>query len=1176
VICSSCGTENRTGRKFCSSCGTALAFACSNCGAANEPDDRFCGECGEALANSAGPMPPATPARAEAVAERKLVSVLFTDLVGFTSFSESRDPEDVRELLSSYFEVARTLIERYGGNVEKFIGDAVMAVWGAPLTREDDAERAVRAGLELVQAVAALGEESGVADLAARAGVATGETAVTLGAEGQGLVAGDLVNTAARVQSAAEPGAVFVTDATRHATEAAIVYEDGGTHELKGKAEPVSLSRATRVIALRGGGLRSTGLESPFVGRGRELRLLKELFHASTDEGRAHLLSIIGVGGIGKSRLSWEFLKYIDGLIEDVWWHRGRCLSYGDGITYWALSEMVRARAGIAEEETPAVATAKLRACVEEFIADDEERRWVEPRLADLLGLEERAASSKDELFAGWRLFFERIADRGPVVMVFEDLQWADDALLDFVDHLVELGRDHPLIVVTLSRPELHERRPDWGVGKRRFTSLYLEPLPDEAMDGMLRGMVPGMPDELRVQIRERAEGVPLYAVETVRMLLDKGLLIRSGDSYELAGPIEELDVPESLQGLISARLDGLPSEERGVLQDGAVLGKTFTRQAIADLSGLADQRLDELLASLVRKELLSVQNDPRAPDHGQYGFLQSLVQKVAYDTLSKRDLKARHLAVAENIERTWAADEDEIVEVLASHYVEAYRIAPDADNAGVIRAKACETLARAGRRAQTLAAPSAARAYFLRAAELANEGIERAELKELAGFMALMSGITDEAIVDLEEAEDLFRADGLTHAAARVSARIGEAMWDRSMLDEALARMISAFEVLRGDEPDADLAVLAAQMGRIHYFAGHTDEAAEAIDLALGVAESLWLPATISEALNTKGLIASTQGRPEESLALIKRSLDIALENDAPSAAIRGYVNLANELIERDRYEDAFAVDIEGLALCQRLGWSITRWFLYGHVAEYRLLTGAWDELFAMMRDAPSVEEEPAVTAGIEGIALWAMLAAANRGLVEEATAFFSACGRYDDTADVQVRSVYQLARATLASVKGDQSAALLAARESFDAHQTLDSRHSAVKGAYVAGFEAAMASGDRENAEWFVSTVEAWRPGLISPFMRAQTDRFRARLSPEEPNTEGSFKAAAGLFRELGTPFYLACTMLEHAEWLASHGRLDDAQPLLEEAREIFVRLQAAPWLERLERTAPDLARI
>ena len=1085
MTCSSCGTENREGRKFCSACGAPLSHACPRCGAANDPGDRFCGECGTLLHEGT----PSGEPRPAPVSERKLVSVLFADLVGFTALSEDRDPEEVRELLSRYFETARTLITRYGGTVEKFIGDAVMAVWGTPVTREDDAERAVRAGLELVDAVGLLGEEASALGLSARAGVATGETAVTVGAEGQGLVAGDLVNTASRVQSAADPGTVSVTDATRRATEAAIVYEDPRLHELKGKAEPVALSRAVRVIALRGGELRSEGLESPFVGRERELRMVKDLFHAAIDEGRLHLLSVVGIGGIGKSRLSWEFLKYIDGLIGDIWWHRGRCLAYGDGVTYWALSEMVRSRAGIAEEEEATSAARKLQACVEMFIPDPEERMWVEPRLAHLLGLDDRSFSSQEELFAGWRLFFERLADRDPVVMVFEDLQWADDALLDFIDHLVTMSRDHPLFVVTLARPELIERRSDWGAGKRRFTSLVLEPLDDAAMDELLHGLVPGLPVDLAARIRGRAEGVPLYAVETVRMLLDRGLLVRRGDSFELTGPVDTLDVPESLQSLIAARLDGLPPEQRTLLQDGAVLGKTFSRPAIAALTGIPDEQLAAILDALVSKELLSIQQDLRAPDHGQYGFLQSLVQKIAYDMLSKKDRKTRHLAVADNLERTWSGDEEEIVEVLASHYVEAFRLAPDATDAAAIRAKACETLARAGRRAQALAAPRAARGYYLRAAELADTDTERASMKELAGFMADISGMSDDAIADLEEAADLFAAAGDTHAAARVSARIGDAMWDRAMLDEALARMQPAFETLKGDEPDADVAMLAAQLGRIQFFEGHLDEATEAIDFALGVAESLWLPETISEAMDTKGLIVASRGRPEEALALIKRSLEIALENDAPGAAIRAYINLANEMFERDRYDDSYPLDLEALALCRRIGWTGLEWFVQIHVASHYWLVGEWNEVLALVNDAPSVEEEPAVRNGLEGMAFWAMYVAINRGSVVEAKRFLDMWGDYGDSADVQYRGSYCATRAAFANATGDHPAALRYARNVFDDVGALSRRHSAIKSAYVEAVEAGLAAGDRESSEWFLSVVEGWSQGAVTPFIRAMT---------------------------------------------------------------------------------------
>jgi class 3 adenylate cyclase len=736
------------------------------------------------------------PAADAPVAERRFVSVLFADLVGFTSLSEVRDSEEVRELLSRYFETCRRLIELYGGTVEKFIGDAVMAVWGAPVATEDDAERAVRAALELVATVQVLGEQVGASELRARAGVLSGEAAVTLGAEGEGMVAGDLVNTASRLQALAPPGGVFVGEGTRRATEQAVVYEPAGDYEVKGKLGLVPVWRALRVVSGGRGTLKAEGLEAPFVGRDRELRMLKELFHASAEERKTFLVSVTGIGGIGKSRLGWEFFKYMDGLPQRTLYHRGRCLAYGEGVTYWALADMVRMRCRIAEEEEPASALAKLQATLSEYLLDDEERRFVEPRLAHLLGLEERQAG-QEELFGAWRLFFERLADADPVVMVFEDMHWADASLLDFVEYLLEWSRDHPLYVLTLARPELLERRPTWGAGSRTFSAIYLEPLSEQAMQELLAGLVPGLPQELRARILARAEGVPLYAVETVRMLLDRGLLVQEGSVYRPVGPIETLEVPETLQALIAARLDGLLSEERRLLQDGAVFGKTFTRQALAAISGLDEAQLEPLLAGLVRKEVLSIQADPRSPEHGQYGFLQDLVRRVAYETLSKRERKARHLAAAMQIEQAFLS-EQEVVEVLASHYLAAYETAPEDADAGEIKERAADLLARAGERAASLAASEEAEHYFEQAALLAEGELDRARLLERSGEMGLRAGRSEQAKTRFEQALALFADAGERHQAARLSARLGEVEWRRGQLDEALERMERAWVELK------------------------------------------------------------------------------------------------------------------------------------------------------------------------------------------------------------------------------------------------------------------------------------------------------------------------------------------------------------------------------------------
>src|SRR5581483_311876 len=463
--------------------------------------------------------------------------------------------------------------------------------------------------------------------------------------------AGDLVNTAARVQATADAGSVLVNDATRRASDAAIGYDDAGSHTLKGKSEAVQLWRALQVTASRGGAVKSAALEPPFVGRDREIRLLKELFHSAADEGVTKLLSVVGIAGIGKSRLAWEFEKYLDGLADDVWWHRGRCLAYGDGVAYWALAEMVRMRARIAEEEPAGEAAAKLRAVLAAAVPDESERAWVEPRLAHLLALGEPQSFDRQDLFAAWRLFFERLSDQGPVVLVFEDLQWADGSLLDFVEHLLDWSRSHPIFVLALTRPELGERRPGWGAGGRSSTTLSLDPLSGQAMGELLRRFVPGLPEEVAAQILDRSQGVPLYAVETIRMLLDRGLLAPDGDGFAVTGEIGQLEVPETLHALIAARIDDLTPEERAVVQDGSVLGKTFTLAGLTALSGRAPEELEPLLRQLVRKEVLSVEADPRSPERGQYGFLQDLLQRVAYETLSRADRRARHVAAARHLE---------------------------------------------------------------------------------------------------------------------------------------------------------------------------------------------------------------------------------------------------------------------------------------------------------------------------------------------------------------------------------------------------------------------------------------------------------------------------------------------------------------------------------------------
>jgi tetratricopeptide (TPR) repeat protein len=752
--------------------------------------------------------------------------------------------------------------------------------------------------------------------------------------------------------------------------------------------------------------------------------------------------------------------------------------------------------------------------------------------------------------------------------LVFEDMQWADVSMLAFVEYLLEWSRSHPIFVLALARPELHERDHDFGKASRN-TSLSLEPLSPAMMEELLDGFVPGLPRTLQEQILARSEGVPLYTVETVRMLLDRGLLERRGESYRPTGPIEALEVPETLHSLIAARLDGLSAEERRLLQDAAVLGKTFARTALAAVSGLAETELEPLLASLTRKEVLSVQADPRSPERGQYGFLQDLLKRVAYETLSRKERKTRHLAAAGYFEQAWGPAEHEIVEVVASHYLAAYQAAPDAADAEAIKEKAREQLRRAAERAASLAASEEAQRYFEQAVELAEEPLEQARLLERAGEMASLRASREEAQALFARALDLFDGQGMTHDAARVSARLGVVEWDLRRLQPALERMERAYVVLAEDERDSDLAALAAELGRLHFFTGEVGLAATRIETALEIAEALWLPELLSQALNTSGLIASFRGRSEQAMALLTHSLNLALEHDLSAAALRAYNNLGDLLDRRDRHLDAIELHRNGVALAHRIGARANEWRLLGELSHCLMRAGSWQEALEVAADVP--EEETSKTGAWTAV-LEVTLA---RGNLAEARRVLSLGADMKDSENVQDRSYCAAATALLLRGEGDDESALAASEEALATAQLLGAGVSAdVKIAFGEALASALALRRYDTLEELLARIEAIPPGQRPSLLQAQHARFRSHLAAargDQNNVAAGFKTAAGIFREFGLPFQLAITQLEHAEWLSGQSRTDEAEPLLAEAHEVFMRLEATPWLERTTQASP-----
>ena len=959
MICGTCGSQNDAGRKFCVECGAQLAVPCPSCGTPNPGGGKFCGECGVSLGASATDAPietTAAPTPAAQVAERRLVSVLFADLVGFTTISESRDAEDVRELLDGYFGMCREIVGRYGGTIEKFIGDAVMAVWGTPIAQEDDAERAVRAALDLVDAVRRLGEGADVPDLALRAGVLTGEAAVTLGASDMGMVAGDLVNTASRLQSVAEAGTVLVGDSTRRASGEAIAYEPVEDQVLKGKELPVAAWRALRVVAKRGGAGRSDQLEAPFVGRDAELQLIKDFYHGTARERGVRLVSVIGQGGIGKTRLAWEFLKYIDGVTELVYWHQGRSPSYGDGITFWALGEMVRMRLGIGEGADEEETREALTGSLEEFVPEEDERRALEAPLLQLLGFQSGAESERGQLFSSWRTYFERIAEQAPVVLVFEDLQWADEGLFDFIEDLLAWSRGKPIYVITLARPELLERRPTWGAGQRGFTSLGLEPLTDAEMLELLGGLVPGLPESAARTIVQRAEGIPLYAVETVRMLLNDGRLQQTDGAYQPVGDLSTLAVPETLHALIAARLDGLEPADRSLLQDASVIGLSFGADALAAVSGLATDEVERRLHSLVRRELITLDDDPRSPERGQYRFVQGLIKEVAYGTLAKRDRRARHLAAARHFE---SLGDDELAGVLAQHYIEAYRAQPGGEEGAAVAAQARVTLRAAAARARALASPAHALSYVELALEVTTDAADELALRREAGGFAAEAGKFDASVPHLERAIELATQMGDRVARRRAVGHLGnvliEGHQDRAfeLLSEAMAEP--------GLTPDDDGYVeIAEALAKLFMRRSRFAEAVALAERALPAAESRGLTVLAVEMLTTRAVSLSNINRPIESVASLMGVIALADRHNLQDPLLRATINLGYAL-DPDDPEAAYRVSRDGAAKARQWGQRFGLRYLVGNATSTAIHVGDWDWALGEVRDPIWDDLEPA-----------------------------------------------------------------------------------------------------------------------------------------------------------------------------------------------------------------------
>jgi class 3 adenylate cyclase len=665
-------------------------ITCPNCGTSNPEAARFCMNCGHPLASA--------PAEAGREA-RKVVTVVFADVTGSTGLGERLDPESLRSIMGRWFEAMRDVLERHGGTVEKFIGDAVVAVFGVPTLHEDDALRAVRAAAEMGVALEALNEalraERGL-EIQMRVGVNTGPVVVGDARAGGSRATGDAVNVAARLQQAAEPGETLLGESTWRLVRDAVTTGEPRAIAVKGREEPVTVRAFVAVDQTAEAIHRRVG--GPMVGRERELGILRAAYERATIESRCVLVTVLGTAGVGKSRLTHEFLA---GIRPGATVIRGRCLPYGQGITWFPIAELLRSSVGLDDEADPNVVMQRLR----DRIAGLSDAETILRRLAEPLGIASDPAPV-EELFWAVRRYLEKLAGDAPLVVVLDDIHWAESTVLDLVEHLTDWVAGVPLLLVALARPELLDVRSGWGGGKPDATTFLLEPLPSDQTDQLVEALFEGasVPEEARRRIAQAADGNPLFVEQVIEMLLDDGLLRRAADGGLEVGDLESMAVPPTIQALLAARLDRLSDAERRTIERASVVGKEFGQRDVSELTP-ADGRgaVASQLMGLVRKEL--IRPDRRRDDGAEmYRFRHLLIRDAAYDSLPKAERAELHEHFANWLETSAGERLAELDEIVGYHLAQArtYRLAlgPDDDRTRALALRAGHRLLSAGQRA--------------------------------------------------------------------------------------------------------------------------------------------------------------------------------------------------------------------------------------------------------------------------------------------------------------------------------------------------------------------------------------------------------------------------------------------------------------------------------------------
>jgi class 3 adenylate cyclase/tetratricopeptide (TPR) repeat protein len=1110
-------------------------ITCQACGFEAADDSVFCSKCGAKLGLPASP-----------VEERKTVTTLFCDLVAFTAMSEAADPEDIDALLGRYHEDARKVIENHGGTVEMFIGDAVVGVFGVPAVHEDDPERAVRAGLRIVGAMEGMVRPDG-SPLQARVGINTGEALVRLDVDplsGRGFLTGDAVNVAARLEAAAPPMGVAVGATTHDLSNGAIVYEKLPPVAAKGKAEPIAAWLALAPVARTGTHVVQPDA-TPFVGREMELAYLGALFDRVLSSASPQFALLVGEPGIGKSRLVSEFAARLDERSELVTWRQGHCLPYGEGVTFWALGEIVKAHAGVLDTDTPAVADEKLG----RVLPAGPDREWFRQRLRALLGLEAPQAE-REENFVAWLRFLEDLAGNDPTVLVFEDLHWADEALLAFLEYVAINASAVPLFVIATARPELLEEHPSL-VAAPRVNRISLEVPSEKETTSLVTAVLGDVAEEVRAGIVTRAQGNPFYAEESAWLALDRACL----DDVPLAG---------SVQAVIAHRLDALPVEMKAAVADAAVIGEVFWGGAVAALGQRSQAETDAALQGLMVKQLVHRARASTMAGESEFAFAHALARDVAYTELPRGARARKHAAAATWIEAKAGERAEDLAEVLAHHYAAALDFARAAGDAGLATAAvgpAVEWVRVAGDRAQSVDVATARR-HYVRGLEIAGTcDVDRVPLLAGLGESLLLAGESSAAADVLEEAVVLARESEKKGDLVRLLLRLNYAIRASGhgvrseLLDEAVS-------VARARGPSLDLVEAVGTRGGYCWITtGDARAALDAADEALAICERYGLEVT-PYALTTRGGARCALG-DAEGLEDYRRGLAIAQD---PSNRGLGYdlsAAMSDYVVVLDWVEGpaaALPVSRDYISFCERRGMVGAARFMRGAAIEGQLLCGEWTDL-------PAIIEE-----------------------LEESLS------DVDDPENLQtLKAVQTMLNAWLGHTEDLERA--LARMESLRPHVFLVSMN--VYDA-IASAVGALALGRLEVAATALcrwadtpepgSTIEhAWMvPEAIRTALRCSgselAERLRHRGDGHLPVQEAvmasidglldeaherhdvavaSYSAAAAHWRDRGTPYEEGQALLGQGRCLLVLGKAPEAAAPLAAARDIFSRLGAKPAL-------------